>query len=250
MEKIRIIQEYGSFDNLKNYDYAIIITSYGRDILLEKALNSAVNQKYKTAILIIDDNSDTINKKTKQIILNLASKNDNILFFSTKTSNEERKKVSTFCRNINFMLKICIDNLPNIKYVSYLPCDDIYHPTRTSLAIRYLRSNDSISSCYNYIDLVSIGGQKIGKIPGTLNKSIINAVAVLDHSCVTHKIELLNKMEYPYWPISKNSEHIAPDGEFFNKLIAVGGPIFKISGIVLGEKLHHGNSIQGKAHGW
>ena len=49
---------------------------------------------------------------------------------------------------------------------------------------------------------------------------------------------------------NKATEHHAPDGEFFSKLVRFGGPIHKATGDFCGEKTRHSNSIQGKMLGW
>ena len=98
----------------------VILTSYGRDALLDRAIRSVLTQSDEDLILlIVDDNSPTINKKTHKIIHRHTS-DKRVIFFNAETNDVDRKKVSTFTRNINFMLRYAKDHL-RVKYVSYIP---------------------------------------------------------------------------------------------------------------------------------
>jgi glycosyltransferase involved in cell wall biosynthesis len=232
-------------------DIAIILTSYGRDVYLQRAINSVLAQTYSNFVLvIIDDNSVNTNPKTQQIIRGFGD--ERIMYFRTDTSPTERASISTFCRNLNFMLRYINDQL-TVKYVCYLPCDDWYYPNRIKHAIKYLHRTSS-RSCWSPVDLVDKRGRKIGEIPTKNqipgNGKIQNPISVLDHSCVTHRISVLASMNYPWWPLNKQTEHRAPDGEFFTRLTASHGPIELCHTHALGAKTRHGASIQGRIHGW
>lgn len=228
---------------------SVIMTSYGRDVLLTRAIRSVLQQSYTDfSLIIIDDNSPLQNKKTQNIISKFAAKDERIVYFRTLTKDEERKKISTFCRNINFMLRYIQDT--DTKYVCYLPCDDYFHPDRLKIAVEYLNKHKHWTACWSYVKLVNKINNTIGKVPNTNLKPIYNAMAVLDHSCVTHRTKILQKLNYPFWPLSKSIEFRAPDGEFFNKLIKASGPIYPTIAATLGYKTQHAESIQGRAYGW
>jgi glycosyltransferase involved in cell wall biosynthesis len=230
-------------------DIAVIMTSYGRDNLLEKAIKSVTDQTHRNLLLlIVDDNSSEINARTTQIIEQNASIDSRISYFQANTSNEERANVSTFARNINYVLERIKLNEFNVKYVCYLPCDDFYYPNKIKEVVKFLSLHPIINSCYNYIQVT--GRMKYVIPTDRVPVRVDNAVTNLDHSCVAHKTSLLSKLSNPYWPENKLSEHGAPDGVFFNKLIEVGGSIYPIGPAILGEKLQHRNSIQGRKYGW
>jgi spore maturation protein CgeD len=219
--------------------FGIVLTSYGRDKLLDKAIKSVLNQTYKNFILfIIDDNSSAINPKTQPIIMK--NLQDNVVYFRTKTTKEDRKTISTFCRNINCVLEYMKINF-DIEYVSYLPCDDYFYFNKLEEIHTFKKD-----VFYHGLDLVNKARVKIGQVPcfGP-TRPISTPVGYLDHSCVIHKLSLLDKIEKPYWPLNKNIEAIAPDGAFFEKLVRVNGPIYNIEK-QLGAKLIHKESIQGR----
>lgn len=227
----------------------VILTSYNRNIFLERAIKSVLNQTFKDLILIIiDDNSS---KKETEKTINKFHKDKRLYHFKTETVDKERNETSTFARNINYMLEYALNNL-NVKYVSYLPCDDFFDVNRLQTITYYMNNFNNSNSCWNVIQLINDQGHKLGFIPSDYRSrvNITNPITILDHSSVTHKIELLKKIKSPYWPISKKGEYIAPDGEFFAKLVSAGGPIRKASGSVLGYKTRHAESIQGRANGW
>lgn len=247
--KVEIIAETPK--RIPQHRTAVILTSYGRDKLLRKAIDSVLFQRDDDLnLIIIDDNSPTINKKTQKIIKERAKGDDRIIYFRTNTTDQQRAKKSTFARNINFMLKFLLRYESIVKYVMYLPCDDCFYRNRVSSAVKFLEKHQNVTSCWNYIKVVNPGRQFISKIPNMPQRAIGNPVAILDHSCVTHRLELLHRMQYPYWPIRKASEHCAPDGEFFMKLAVCGSPIQPAGSMIAGEKLRHGSSIQGRIHGW
>ena len=231
----------------------VIMTSYGRDTLLEKAIKSVLNQSMRNFILfIIDDNSPRKNDKTQPIIEKYDKIDNGIVYLTTDTEDADRASVNSFTRNINQVIKFIKDNDINIQYVCYLPCDDFFYPQRLETACSFLDTQSSINSCFTY---VKRSGPKTSIINGSIpadprQKPVKNPVTVLDHSTVTHRFNLLHKIADPIWPTNKKTEAIAPDGEFFLKLVKAGGPIFCASRKILGEKTMHKDSIQGRFYRW
>lgn len=240
-----------SLNYISEAKISIIMTSYGRDRLLSAAIKSVLGQTFDDFILIIiDDNSPMVNTRTQEVIKDYDKKDERITYFRTETTEKERNNKSTFCRNINYMLRYAQKSL-NVDYICYLPCDDTFSKNKLETVVNFLDKTKA-SSCWNFLQRLDADGRIIAKIPNQDlgGKPIINPAGVLDHSCVTHRLDAIENMPYPYWPVMKATEHVAPDGEFFIKLIKASGPIRCAGPDILGKKLWHGDSIQGRKHGW
>ncbi|MCK9542967.1 MAG: glycosyltransferase [Novosphingobium sp.] len=97
---------------------SILIPVYNREGFIERAINSSLNQTYKNLqILVYDDGS---NDKTREIVIDIAQKDNRVkLFCNTPTKNEGVGKAR------NLLLKFC-----DTKYAIWQDSDDISAPTR------------------------------------------------------------------------------------------------------------------------
>lgn len=230
--------------------YGVILTSYGRDTLLRKAISSILSQTFKDFLLfIIDDNSPQINHKTQPIIREFLA-DPRVIFFRTLTTPRERLEKSTFCQNINHILDLLLhESMFRAQYVCYLPCDDTFKQNKLREVDIYLKNQPSTPYCYHGINLYNERGTVLHTVPsGGYDIPVAYPYQYLDHGCVVHRLDVLKYLPKPWWPTDKGTEHISPDGDFYSKLVELAGPIPPI-GKILGSKLRHEDSIQGRKLG-
>lgn len=135
-------------DNLTNYVLkplvSVIVATYRRDISLEKALISIVNQTYEfIEIIVVDDNADEFwNKKVEGIISNIKLKyGRGIVYLRNKVN-----RGSAETRNNGIMAATG-------RYVSFLDDDDIYLENKIKNHLEHIiekESDFSITDLYLY----------------------------------------------------------------------------------------------------
>lgn len=113
---------------------SIIVATYGRDISLERALLSLLNQTYDfIEIIVVDDNADEVwNRKIKVIISDIMSKNNREITCIHNSTN----KGSAETRNIGIRAS-------SGAYVTFLDDDDIYLPRKVENQLKYMLRNNS-----------------------------------------------------------------------------------------------------------
>lgn len=112
----------------------VILTSYNRTLLLERAINSVLSQTWGDfELIIIDDGSP---KATTDIIEKYAALDKRITYIQTNKKNEDRKKTTDYATNINIAL-----HQAQGQYVAYLTCDDEYYPDHLYRLVYALDNN-------------------------------------------------------------------------------------------------------------
>lgn len=111
---------------------SIVITSYNRTQLLQRAINSAINQTYKNIeIIIVDDGS---NQKTLDILKNLEKSDTRInVVLLPKNSG-----TAAFPRAVG-------NSVAKGKYITTLDSDDILMPEMVEKAVNYMEKNKHIT---------------------------------------------------------------------------------------------------------
>jgi len=113
---------------------SIIVATYRREITLERALLSLLNQTYDPIeIIIVDDNADEIwNKKVDYIISDFKFKSNRQI----RDIRNETNKGSAETRNIGI-------KAASGEYVTFLDDDDIYLPNKIKNQLEYMIERNS-----------------------------------------------------------------------------------------------------------
>ncbi|MGL5255459.1 MAG: glycosyltransferase family 2 protein [Proteocatella sp.] len=115
-----------------NITVSVIIATYRRDVSLKRALESLINQTYKsTEIIVVDDNANSEwNKKVENI------KNEINLLHPIVYVKNEINKGSAETRNIGI-------KAASGAYITFLDDDDIYLPNKIKNQVEHMIENNS-----------------------------------------------------------------------------------------------------------
>ncbi len=117
---------------------SIIIPLYNCEIYIEKAIASAINQKFVTEVIVIDDGSkDT----SLQICKQKALGNEIIKVYQHQDKKNHGRSTT---RNLGIQIA-------KGKYVAFLDADDFYLPNRFENDVKILENNKTIDGVYNAI---------------------------------------------------------------------------------------------------
>jgi len=227
-------------------DFAVIMTSFGRDFLLDEAIWSIRNQTYQDWVLyIIDDNSDRLNPLTKQIIVRHVIEDTRIVpIFRKDVTWEYRRRVS-WTENINLVLNDLVDR-KLCKYVVYSTCDDYKYPNQLEVLEKYLRYHEVVvaqlrfTKAPDWRPFPGPVGIVVPQRSGLWGKGTMK-LGNADHNGISHRLEVLFKMQRPYW---NEGNHTTPDGDFISKLSKMCA--IYATPQVLGDKRWHRRSILGR----
>lgn len=130
---------------------SIIIPTYNRYNLLEKTINSVLNQTYKNWELIIVDDGST--DGTDVLVNELSNKDSRIRYYWQKNSGE------SVARNKGF-------HLAKGDYIGYLDSDDIWHERNLSEKLNALLDSDGkIAGVFSSVKLINREGDFISSSP-------------------------------------------------------------------------------------
>lgn len=150
-----------------NEKISVIIPTYKRYDLLERAILSVLNQTYKNLeIIVVDDNAKfpDIRKKTEDII----KKYPQIIYIQNKTNLG-----GGLTRNIGI-------KKATSKYVAFLDDDDEFLPTKLEKQYALYKSlqNDNVGMIYCYVDNYYEDGRFVSS-----NKKDFEGCALYEHLC-------------------------------------------------------------------
>jgi spore maturation protein CgeD len=120
---------------------SVIITSYNKPTLLNRAIISVLDQTFQDYELIIaDDNSNNLYVME---VINKFLNNEKVKFFNSFVKQEDRLKTARYATQINTAVK----NYSTGKYIFYLADDDYYYPLMLEKMVSYAENNN-VDVCF------------------------------------------------------------------------------------------------------
>lgn len=167
---------------MSNPKVSVILTSYNKPLMLDKAINSVLNQTYDNYELIVaDDNSSDI--KVFEIIAKYQN-HKKFKFFNSFVKNEDRLKTARYATQINKAVREYSEG----KYICYLADDDYYYPLMLEKLVDSAEENSyDVCFCAQHIRDVD-GNIDGGGAPGVgirfFGLPLVRGANKLDHNQV------------------------------------------------------------------
>ena len=150
---------------------SVIITTYGANVKLIRAIESVLNQSYKNAeVLVVDDNdSDSIEREETEKLMKRYANNRSVHYVK-----HQHNMNGAAARNTGI-------NLAKGEYIAFLDDDDLYLPRRIEAAVAYLDEHQDLDGvCQevvrvknNYlVDLMQVRNERLLTIEDLLTSSI------------------------------------------------------------------------------
>lgn len=251
----------------------VILTTYNRPVLFKNTINSLFNQKYdnlnnEVYIYVMDNmsNNDVVSE-----IKNIISENKtnmNVSFHQSGLIGFNRNEICGFTYNINKAIEIIKKEHDLENSIIMYSCDDaFYYEDKLQSHIDAYNNND-VDVVYNNFEVSTITVEN-GSIK-SCDRNCFNAMLVrdgvygrdfdaeilkrgsnynyIDHQSLSHKAEILNRMEYPYWDESLDSyDH--GDWTFWNKLLSYTQNFYYLNKTLDTKFIHDYNVQQVKING-
>jgi len=216
-------------------NFSVILTTYNRPNMLEKAILSVLNQTNQNfELLLMDDNSDD----KKQIdILNKYKNHEKVVFFKSDVTPQERRKKVRYSVLINEALKIATGEL-----VSYICDDDYFELNKLERMKKWFETNPDKHVLMGNQRCVLLEGAKEVDMPTPIRTQPSQRQdpnCNVDHSSVAHRMSVIEKAGE--WIIDPNYWGSA-DGEFFDKCIAQGFTFYGLGGNYTDTHVYHDGS--------
>lgn len=223
--------------------FSVLLTTYNRPEMLEQAVLSVLRQTHTNfEIIVLDDNSSD---KDQLELLERLEDHPKIKVIRSDVKPEDRTKTTRYATMINM-------GFPHAdgEYVSYLCDDDRFMAIKFEKAFKKLKE-PGVQAVYGIQALKQINSDgtetdyehPIRKAELTFS-STNSASCNVDHSSVIHRRELVDKAGL--W--NDDSEHWGTgDGEYWNKLHAIGVAFHPIPEI-LDIHVYHNGSVTKEAN--
>ena len=178
---------------------SILMSTYNREKLLPRAIDSVLNQTYKNFELIICDDCSSDN--SYKLLENYKNKHSNIKIIKNDNNMGLTKSLNKLLEHVSG------------SFIARLDSDDYYHPEKLEKQIKFLKINKDIDFVgtmgqtidydgkfitNNYIDNVIPSGNKntIKKIMSVAGKNCIIAGSPLYHKYIFDKIGKYDEIMY------------------------------------------------------
>ncbi len=136
----------------------IVMTTYNREKILPRAIESVLRQPYEDWELIIGNDASTDN--TQSIIDQYCWKYSRIRCVERKESSaDEQKRVGKAIEPVNDGLR---KMNPKTEYIAHLDDDDLYWPDRLNIPVKILEENPQFDMIYgDYIGIMMKDGKEV-----------------------------------------------------------------------------------------
>lgn len=218
---------------ITNAQVAVILTSYNRPTLVQKAIRSVLNQKYRDFKLYIIDNNS--NPNVKKILRRYKKRNSSkIILHFLNTPNSQRLSKCWLSYMINWAIRRGKE-----RYITLLTDDCWFTRTRLTHMVSHMNKHPSWMICYGTQIVVNKRGHHLMQRPADKIIPPRGGPAVIDHNQILFRRTLIKKIGY--WNESSNIHNMnAPDAEFFQR---IPYPIMPIP-VHTDWFLKHGKSFQ------
>jgi len=221
---------------------SVIVTSYNKPRLLDKALISLVNQSFDDfEIIVADDNSS--DPQVRNVLEHYTSYK-NYKYFVSDVTDEDRPKTARYATQIN----TAVNKYAQGKYLFYLPDDDYFHTFKLKSQVTAMEQKNWHVSYAGQL-MVKESGDPIGtRFDGVIGddfggcRTLSNGYNILDHSQVATTRSAFDAVGG--WPDGPECWSGA-DAYFWERLSNAG---FKFNPVplVLSTKVYRADSLQVK----
>lgn len=206
----------------------VILTTFERPMMLQRAIDSVLAQTYDDfELIIVDDNSRS---SEQEAILIMNESNPKIRIIRTDVLDENRLKTTRYATCINIALAEAKG-----EYITYLCDDDYYMPQRLEKMVGFLNANPDKGVVYGSQQIERNGEKaEIRKASAVLD----NADCVVDHSSVMHR-KVCAEMVGGWEDAPEHWGH--GDGVFWKKLGDKGFKFYPIDEVLDCHVYHDGS---------
>jgi glycosyltransferase involved in cell wall biosynthesis len=202
---------------------SILMPIYNGIEFVEESVSSILNQTYSQWELLIGINGHPENSNVYKIAKEYENKSGNIRVFDFYT-------IKGKSNTLNEMIQHCKYN-----FIALLDVDDIWHPQKLQLQVRFLTHYDVIGSkCIWFGDRPGV----IPEIPlGDINKFDFSTVnPIINSSCIIRK-------ELCYW-----NENGIEDYDLWLRLRKSGKKFFNCKEILVKHRIHNASAFNSKGN--
>lgn len=211
---------------------SVLITTYNRPQMLEKAIDSVLNQSFQDfEILLLDDNSSM---PQQLAILDKYKNHPKIIFYKSDVKNEDRTKTVRYADMINIGFTML-----HGEFVTYLCDDDYFFPNRLEVMVNYLDEHPEVSVVYGRQRMIRMfDDREIASSTRDAEKVLQFPNTLVDHSSVMHRASCIKVVGN--WP---NDKHLwgAADGAYWEKLAKAGFYFYPIQKVLDVHIYHEGS---------
>ncbi|WP_313886550.1 glycosyltransferase family A protein [Bacillus sp. SD088] len=167
---------------------SVILTSYNKPKLLEKAIESVLKQTMPNwELWIMDDHSNAETVQTIERHL----EDPRIRYRNSEIEDKERHQSTRYATMINEAIP-----LSKGRYLTYLTDDTIYAPDRLEEMVAYLEKNAGIDIVYSAQQVKVVNEQMVclKEYTREANVILVQAADKVDHCSVMHTREILQQV--------------------------------------------------------
>lgn len=199
---------------------AVILTSYNRPTLVQKAINSILVQTFKDWHLYLIDNNS--NAPTKNVLRRYKNRYPNkITLHFLKTPNSKRLEKGWLSYMINWAIRKGKEPL-----ITLLTDDCWFAPNKLLWMAKFMNSHPAVQICYGTQIIVDTRGRELRRRPANRAIPPHKGAGVLDHNQVMFRRTLIRKVGF--W---NESKHVmgAPDADFWTRIPYPKYPVKRIT---------------------
>ena len=162
-------------NNLSNPLVSVIIPTYNRAVLLQRAVHSVLQQSYSNFVLIIVDDASTDN--TKEVIKTIAD--SRVILYQHKINQGQNASLNT---GLSYSTG---------EYITFLDSDDEWLPTMLEKQVDSLLNDESLGVSYTWAGSTSVDGTL--KVSNKFNIEGYIYKEALSQGYVSHMITIMVK---------------------------------------------------------
>ncbi len=204
---------------------SILIPVFNSLPYIKEALESILNQTYiNLEIVIINDGS---NDGTEQVLRNYASKHKSIKLIDQKNQG--------ICAALNNGIEICSG-----KYIARMDSDDIMHPQRIELQVKFMEENPNISILGTAIQYIDLNGH-LGRYHFYPKSSSISSM-IFHESPVAHPTAFVRKEVFLQIGNYRENLYPAEDYDLWLRAFSADIKIENLQKVLLYYRVHNANT--------